>query len=136
MDQRRPSSPLSSTSAITPAQTAHDGDIGDDMSDSDLSQFEAEIEQNLSSASPESSPVNGANDDDDNVSEDDDAMDVDSEEDVKPSYANKGRHRASTKEYYDPELFGLRRSVCPLFSDIVRCLLGILKLIRVGSCAC
>ena len=112
MDPRRPSSPLSSTSAITPNQTAHDGDMDDDMSDSDLSQFEAEIEQNLSSASPESSPINGANDDDDNVSEDDDAMEVDSEEEVKPSHANKGRHRASTKEYYDPELFGLRRSVC------------------------
>jgi hypothetical protein len=110
MDQRHPSPPLSSFSAIPPAQAAQDDDLDDDVSDSDLSQFEAEIEQNLSSASPETSHVNGTNNDDDNVSED--AMEIDSEEDVKPSHNNKARHRASTKEYYDPELFGLRRSVC------------------------
>ena len=110
MDQRHPSPPLSSVSTITPAQAAQDDDLSDDLSDSDLSQFEAEIEQNLSSASPETSQVNGTNNEDDNIS--DDAMEVDSEEDVKPSLSNKARHRTSTKEYYDPELFGLRRSVC------------------------
>lgn len=117
MDQRHPSPPLSSFSAITPAQAVHDDDLDDDVSDSDLSQFEAEIEQNLSSASPETSHVNGTNNDDDNVSED--AMEIDSEEDVKPSHHNKARHRASTKEYYDPELFGLRRSVCIPFLGIL-----------------
>lgn len=116
MDQRHPSPSLSSTSPITPAQPAQDDDLADDVSDSDLSQFEAEIEQNLSSASPETSHINGTNNDDDIVS--DDTMDVDSEEEEKPSHA-KARHRASTKEYYDPELFGLRRSVWFPFLDIV-----------------
>ena len=78
----------------------------DDISDSGLSQFEAEIEENLSSASPDTSARNDTND---HVS--DDAMDVDSEDDVKPSH-NKGRKGGSTREYFDPELYGLRRSVC------------------------
>lgn len=106
IDYPPPSSTLSPASAITPALTAQNDDLEDDLSDSDMNQFEAEIEENLSSASPETS---GHNDTNDLAS--DDAMDVDSEDDAKTSHANKARKGGSSKEYYDPELYGLRRSV-------------------------
>jgi len=106
IDDRHSSLPLSSASPITPAHQALDGDMEDDLSDGGLSQFEAEIEENLSSASPDTSARNDTND---HLS--DDAMDIDSEEDVKPSHTNKGRKGANTREYFDPELYGLRRSV-------------------------
>jgi hypothetical protein len=106
VDYIPPSSTLSPASAITPALTAQNGDMEDDLSDSDLSQFEAEIEENLSSASPETSAPNDTND-----HASDDAMEVDSEDDVKTSQANKARKGGNTREYFDPELYGLRRSV-------------------------
>jgi len=108
VDSRHPSSSLSPASAIVQSDGAQQDSPDDDLSDSDLSQFQAEIEQNLSSASPESSPPNVTTEP---VS--DEAMQVDSEEDTRPVNANKGRRRVSAKEYYDPELFGLRRSVSP-----------------------
>src|SRR5271170_4593772 len=109
VDSRHPSSSLSSASPIVQSAVALQDNQDEDLSDTDLSQFQAEIEQNLSSASPESSPPNGTTEP---VS--DDVMQVDSEEDTKPVNLNKGRRRASTKEYFDPELFGLRRSVSHL----------------------
>jgi hypothetical protein len=115
IDDRYPSSTLSPASAITPAHKAQDDDMEDDISDSGLSQFEAEIEENLSSASPDTSARNDTND---HVS--DGAMDVDSEDEVKPSH-NKGRKGGSTREYFDPELYGLRRSVCLPPIGVFRC---------------
>lgn len=90
-------SSLSSPSEITLDSPAHISAQPSSPSDSDLSQFEAQIEKDLDSASP----INGVKDDSD------DAMDIESEED-KPV---KGKRRTSVKEYYDPELYGLRRSV-------------------------
>jgi hypothetical protein len=107
VDSAHPSFTASPVSAAPPIAVVDGNGLGDDFSDSDLSQFKAEIEQNLSSVSSASSTLSGANE---NVS--DDAMDVDSEDDVRPSHAGKGRRRGSTKEYYDPELYLLRRSVC------------------------
>lgn len=112
IDSRHPSSSLSPASAIVPPAVAHRDSPDDELSDSDLSQFQAEIEQNLSSASPESSPPNGTTD-----PVFDEVMLVDSDEDMKPVNVNKGRRRTSAKEYYDPELFGLRRSVSPSNSE-------------------
>jgi hypothetical protein len=106
IDYRHPSSSLSPASPTVQPAIALQDNQDDDLSDTDLSQFQAEIEQNLSSASPESTPLNGTTEP---VS--DDVMQVDSEEDTKPMNSNKGRRRATAKEYYDPELFGLRRSV-------------------------
>src|SRR2546423_15152197 len=106
IDYPPPSSTLSPVSAITPALTAQNDDMEDDLSDSDMSQFEAEIEENLTSVSPETS---GHNDTHDHASED--AMDVDSEDDAKTSNANKARKGGNSREYFDPELYGLRRSV-------------------------
>jgi hypothetical protein len=106
IDSRHPSSSLSPASSIVQSAVAPQDSQDEDLSDTDLSQFQAEIEQNLSSASPESSPLNGTTEP---VS--DDVMQVDSEEDTKPVNSNKGRRRVNAKEYYDPELFGLRRSV-------------------------
>jgi|SRR5271168_3228535 len=106
IDSRHPSSSLSPASPIDQSAVAPQDSQDEDLSDTDLSQFQAEIEQNLTSASPESSPLNGTTEP---VS--DDVMQVDSEEDSKPVNSNKGRRRVSAKEYYDPELFGLRRSV-------------------------
>jgi hypothetical protein len=96
------SHPHSPSSLSSPSDTlldspAHDPVEPPSPSDSDLSDLEAEIEKDLSSASP----VNGTKD-----SSDDD-MDIDSE-DEKPS---KNKKRNNAKEYYDPELYGLRRSV-------------------------
>jgi hypothetical protein len=105
-DNHYPSSTLSAASAITPAHKAQNDDMEDDLSDSGLSQFGAEIEENLSTASPDTS---ARNDTHDHVS--DDAMDIDSEEDAKPSNS-KGRKGGNSREYLDPELYGLRRSVC------------------------
>lgn len=129
-DDHHPSSTLSSASAITPAHQAQDDDMEDELSDSGFSQFEAEIEENLSSASPDTSAHNDTNDD-----ASDDAMDVDSEEDVKPSHTNKGRKGANTREYFDPELYGLRRSVCFPCIDGRKMSKIIMELICVGSCA-
>lgn|SRR5579862_9802740 len=100
MDSTHSESPSSlSTPFAMDANLPEDvSDSPSSPSDSDLSQFEAEIEKNLSSASP---PVNGTKDDSE------DPMDVDSE-DEKPI---KTKRRTSTKEYFDPELYGLRRSV-------------------------
>ena len=117
-DSRHPSSSLSPASANVPSVVAQQDSQDDDLSDTDLSQFQAELEQNLSSASPESSPLNGTGE---VVS--DDVMQVDSEEETKPVNVNKGRRRVSAKEYYDPELFGLRRSVSRL-SSMIRCWMG------------
>jgi len=95
------SGPINGTSTI--AHTSIDDDY---LSDSGLSELGAEIEQNLSSATPD-----GSEQDDDEEHGYDDVMDVESEEDVKPVQENKSRKRTAAKEYYDPELFGLRRSV-------------------------
>src|ERR1700752_3000897 len=91
--------PLSTSFPAMPSiSPAHNGGIQDDLSDDDLSDLHAEIENNLSSASPESSFSNGVNDQDS-----DDAMDVDSETEVRPLHVSKGPRRTnSTKEYYDP----------------------------------
>ena len=105
------SSTLSPVSAILPAHVAYEDDELDDLSDSGLSQFEAEIEQNLSSTSP-----GGTSGDAAHLHVSNDPIDVDTEE-LKPANANKARKRTHAREYYDPELFGLRRSVsrlCPL----------------------
>jgi hypothetical protein len=88
----------------------HDDSMDDGLSDSELSQFEAEIEKDLSST-PESGTPNGAN-----GHASDDAMDIDSDDDLRPSHAGKGRRRGSTKEYFDPDLYLLRRSVCHSFN--------------------
>jgi len=106
LDSGHPGSTLSPAPASMPSMTVHEDDMDDELSDSDLSQFQAEIERNLSSASPETSPQNVTTE---HVS--DEHMDVDSEEDVKFPGSSKSRKRANMKEYYDPELFGLRRSV-------------------------
>lgn len=109
-DGNHASSILSSASEIVPHSAAHERHQDDDLSDSDLSQFQAEIEQNLSSASPGSSPANGAI-----LQASDDAMDVDTE-DMKQANMANFRKRTVVREYYDPELYGLRRSVsriCP-----------------------
>jgi hypothetical protein len=105
-DDHHPST-TSSPPAIDIASTIpHKVDPVDDLSDSDLSQFQAEIEQNLSSASPESNlPQNGANEH--NFTE---PMDVDSDEEVRQSHVSRNK-RTVTREYFDPELYGLRRSV-------------------------
>jgi hypothetical protein len=108
----RSASPLAS--AAVPSALILDDDLEDDLSDSGLSQFGAEIEKNLSS--PESSTLNGTND---NGS--DDAMDVDSEDDAIPSHANKGRRQGNAKQYLDPDLYLLRRSVCCPPPDFVQC---------------
>ena len=116
LDGSHASSTLSSASEIVPHAAAHERYQDDDLSDSDLSQFQAEIEQNLSSASPGSTSANGAI-----IQASDDAMDVDTEEMKLGNMANS-RKRTAVKEYYDPELYGLRRSVsriCPL-NDVGR----------------
>ena len=108
LEDSHPTSTLSSTSFLVPSIAVQDEMQDDDISDSELSQFQAEIEKDLSTASPESSARNGTNE-----HASDNAMDVDSEEDeqVKPMHVKKSQRRVNTKEYYDPELFGLRRSV-------------------------
>jgi hypothetical protein len=105
-DDRHPSTSASYVSTTMPSVAANDHNQDIDMSDSDLSQFQAQIEHDLSSASPESSHLHGGHN---NVSEE--PMDVDTDEEVGLAHVNKGRKKTSTKEYYDPELFGLRRSV-------------------------
>jgi hypothetical protein len=119
IDSRHPSSSLSPVSKDVHSTVAQQDTPDDDLSDTDLSQFQAEIEENLTSASPESSPLNGTTE---QVS--DDVMQIDSEEESKPVNPNKGRRRTTAKEYYDPELFGLRRSVwhlrpSPLMRNVV-----------------
>jgi hypothetical protein len=116
LNDSHPNSTFPLLSEIRPFTAAQDGNQDDDLSDSDLSQFQAEIEQNLSSASPGRSLPNGTNE-----HGSDEVMEVDSEDDVKPTHVNKVRRRMSTKEYYDPELFGLRRSVsrCSLHTCIL-----------------
>ena len=101
------------TSTLAPAlsavqhNAACEDNLDEDMSDSELSEFEAEIEENLSTASPDSSPDNDLNE---HIS--DERMEIeDSDEEAKTMSTNKGRRRAVVREYYDPELFGLRRSV-------------------------
>jgi len=112
-------SSLSSIATTVPSSVAQDENQDDDLSDTDLSQFQAEIEQNLSSATPGSR--NGTTEP---VS--DDAMDVDTdEEQVEQANSNKARRRVSTKEYYDPELFGLRRSVSASHPSTLLMLTGI-----------
>ena len=106
-DDRHPSSTLSPASATILSAAAEDENQDDDGSDSEMSDLEAEIEKNLSSASPGSSASNGANEHGSF-----EAMDIDSEDDIKSLHMNKTPRRVSTREYYDPELFGLRRSVC------------------------
>lgn len=113
LDDNHPSLTLSNGPAAMLFTAAQDENQDDDLSDSDLSQFEAEIEQNLSSASPGSSAPNGVNEHGSS-----EAMDVDSEEDIKSTHVNKASRRVSTKEYFDPELFGLRRSVCHLLPQL------------------
>ena len=84
----------------------------DDLSDAALTQLEAEIEQGLSSASPDglSRLANGASTKD--VSSSDDAMIIESDdEDVKQPVFSRSKKRATEREYFDPELYGLRRSV-------------------------
>ena len=108
VDTSHPSFTSSLTSATVPIALAYDNGLDDDLSDSDLSQFKAEIEKNLSSVSPESSTLNDTAND--HVY--DDAIDVDSEDDVRQLHTGKGRRRGSTKEYLDPDLYLLRRSVC------------------------
>ena len=122
-DAAHPSSTSSPASATVPSTAIHNNDMDDDMSDSDLSQFEAEIEKELSS-SPESGTLNGAN-----GHASDDAMEVDSEDDVRPSHAGKGRRQGSTKEYMDPDLYLLRRSVC-----YPGCCCRWIGLIQLGTC--
>jgi len=84
----------------------------DDLSDTSLSQLGAEIEQGLSSALPDgrSRFANGTSSQD--VSPSDDAMIIESDdEDVKQPVSSRSKKRVSGREYFDPELYGLRRSV-------------------------
>ena len=126
------SHPTSSLSALVPSTAAQDEVQDDDLSDSVLSQYRAEIEQEMCSASPEGGALHGTNE-----HASDDAMDVDSEEeDVKPMHVKKTQRRVSAKEYYDPELFGLRRSVSRSLNQ--RCCWAdfvFVILIRVGTCS-
>lgn len=123
--------PASTLFPLVPSTAAQDEIQDDDLSDSELSHFQAEMEKNMSTALVESSAPDGTNE---NMS--DDAMDVDSEEeDVKLMHVKKAQRRVNTKEYYDPELFGLRRSVSHSLtqtSSLGGFRFGIL--IRVGTC--
>jgi hypothetical protein len=114
LDSAHPRSVSPLASPTVASALIHDDDLDDDLSDSGLSQFGAEIEKNLSSVSPESSTLNGRND---NGS--DDAMDVDSEDGAITSHANKGRRQGNAKEYLDPDLYLLRRSVCRPLPDFI-----------------
>ena len=107
VDDGYPNSTYSPASIPVPSTAAHDGIQDDDLSDSELSQLQAEIERGLSSASPGTSPPTRSHE---NVS--DELIEEDSEGEIKPASASKSRKRVTTKEYLDPELFGLRRSVC------------------------
>src|SRR2546423_35864 len=81
---------------------AHITQRQDSVSDDDLSQFGAELEKSLSAASsdvPNANPL---------VQED--SEDAESEGETNAVTHHKGR-RTSVKEYFDPELYGLRRSV-------------------------
>ena len=124
------SHPTSTLSSLVPSIAAQDEMQDDDRSDSEFSQFQAEIEQELFIASPEGSAPNGTNE-----HASDDAMDVDSEEeDVKPMHVKKTQRRVGTKEYYDPELFGLRRSVSRSLTQHYRWVdLDFVILIRAGT---
>jgi len=100
-------SALSSPSAMPVDSPAHIPSASSSQSDSDLSDFQAELEKDLSSAMPGSSVHANGED-----AESEDAMDVETDEDNKPVQPNKSTsRRMSTKEYFDPELYGLRRSV-------------------------
>jgi len=130
-DDSHPSLTHSPASATIPFAVAQDEDPDDDGSDSEMSDLEAEIEQNLSSASPGSIASNGANEHGSF-----EAMDIDSEDDVESPHVNKTSRRVSTKEYYDPELFGLRRSVSRSLNQ--RCCWAdfvFVILIQVGTCS-
>jgi hypothetical protein len=110
-----PRPPPAAAPILSPSPPAKDERFDDGLSDTSLSQLEAEIEQGLSSDSPDSRShgiaVNGTSTKDGSLS--DDAMDVDSDDDdgdrAVPSHPKK---RVSGREYFDPELYGLRRSVC------------------------
>jgi hypothetical protein len=110
VDDGHPNSTYSPASVPVPSTAAHDDTQEDDLSDSELSQLQAEIERSLSSASPETSlPIRS------NENVFDEVIEVDSDEEIKRISESKSRKRVTTKEYYDPELFGLRRSVCLFF---------------------
>jgi len=84
----------------------------DDLSDTSLSQLGVEIEQGLSSALPDglSRLANGMSTND--VSPSDDAMIIESDdEDIKQPVSSRSKKRVTEREYFDPELYGLRRSV-------------------------
>jgi hypothetical protein len=107
VDDSHPNSTYSPASIPLPSTAAHDDFQEDDLSDSELIEFQAEIEQTLSSSSPETNPPNQSNE---HVS--DMIIEGDSEDEAKSEGVSKSRRRVTTKEYFDPELFGLRRSVC------------------------
>jgi hypothetical protein len=115
-----PRPPPAAAPILPPSPVSKDESLDDGLSDTSLSQLEAEIEQGLSSDSPDSRShgiaVNGTSTKDGSLS--DDAMDVDSDDDegnqAVPSHPKK---RVSEREYFDPELYGLRRSVSPTLPD-------------------
>ena len=115
LDGTHPNSTLSPTSAPVFSGASQDENQDDDLSDAGMSQFIDEIEHDLSTASPGINEPNGTND-----NGPDELMDVDSDEEIKSSHVNKPPRRATAKEYFDPELFGLRRSVC-VFSPFYFC---------------
>ena len=106
IDSVHPLSRAGSEPIIGHSAIAHTLLDDDDLSESGLSELGAEIEQNLSSATPE-----GSGEGDDVEHDSDDAMDIESDEDSRPMQENRPRKRASVREHYDPELYGLRRSV-------------------------
>jgi hypothetical protein len=110
-----PHLPPTSTSIPPSSSPAKVGAFDDDLSDSSLSQLEAEIEQGLASASPDTRRVVTNGTTAMAVSPSDDAMEIDSdEEDVKQHrVSSRSKKRLTEREYFDPDLYGLRRSVSP-----------------------
>jgi hypothetical protein len=131
LDRTHSTSALSPASAPVFSAASQDENQDDDLFDVGMSQFINEIEHDLSSASPAIDRYNGTNDPDP-----DEMMDIDSEEEVKLPHVNKAPRRVPAKEYFDPELFGLRRSVCA-FSSLYCCggTSSVRGLIWLGSCA-
>jgi hypothetical protein len=105
LDETHVLAPTSMTTPSSHASTPHREDSEADISDSDLSQLEAEIEKNLTYLSQ---PRHSQSHPPEDMSGE--PMDIDAEDEIKQINAAKNK-RTVAREYYDPELYGLRRSV-------------------------
>jgi hypothetical protein len=95
-----PPLPLALAPTSVPA-AAHIPPPEDSPSDSDLSQFEAELTKSLSTASADTLPRHVPAEESDEADSDDETQGL-----------RQGKTRRTiVKEYFDPELYGLRRSV-------------------------